>query len=61
MGLLWSTFHANLQALSKGHFYPTNKFQELTEKNMNVLHTVQGYCTVVSLNIESLEKPWKLI
>ena len=29
---------------SKGHLYPKNKIQELTEKNMNVLHTgIQGY------------------
>ena len=29
---------------TKGHFYPKNKFQEVTEKNMNVLHTgMQGY------------------
>ena len=29
---------------SKGHFYPKNKSQEVTEKNMNVLHTgMQGY------------------
>ena len=29
---------------SKGHFYPKNKFQEVTVKNMNVIHTgMQGY------------------
>ena len=29
---------------SKGHFYPKNKFQEVTEKIMIVLHTgMQGY------------------
>ena len=29
---------------SKGHFYPKNKFQEVTEKNKNVLNTgIQGY------------------
>ena len=29
---------------TKGHFYLKNKFQEVTEKNMNVLHKgMQGY------------------
>ena len=29
---------------SKAHLYPKNKIQEVTEKNMNVLHTgIQGY------------------
>ena len=29
---------------SKGHFSPKSKFQEVTEKNMNVLHKgMQGY------------------
>ena len=39
MGLATLTFQANL---SKGHFYPKNKFQKVTEKN--VVHTeMQGY------------------
>ena len=42
---------------SKGHFYPKNKFQEVTEKNMNVLHIQECRDIIVSLNIEILEKP----
>ena len=38
MGLLSSTFYANLQH-KQGHFYPKNKFQEVTEQNINVLRT----------------------
>ena len=59
MGLLSSTFYANLQH-KQGHFYPKNKFQEVTEKNINVLHTeMQRYYS--KFKYRNLKTPWKSI
>ena len=55
MGLLCSIYQSNpkswgyfdrsfMQTYSKDYFYLKKKFQEVTEKNTNVLHTeMQGY------------------